>query len=655
MASGTVDSDGQKPCFPEMASMFYIRVDTGGYVSDVSTAASFTLRPASTSSIVGEPFVDTWVTEEDRAKVRSHLEETLRSEDKKPKIAEAVLSLPTGPWKAILFTAASYGEEGSVDGLVIVAQDCDELESFLSVRLEVESLRKETVQARQETVQARQEADEARQEIKDLKSEQSRLRSQLDQEIGASFGRIGQPSIRLKEKVTHDLRSPLDGIVGLANTLRADDSQMNKDLDIIRGCAQRALDNVIDLVDFFYLAEGPPSARFEHLRSETEAHEFVVVAGEVMERAGKAVDKQGKLLKKHNVELITDLDGLQVTFSWDHRSVSQMLYHLVCNGLKYTTKGHVRVTIRDDQQRQGICCTVEDTGIGIPPRSMQRLFEPFQQEDNSPSREYDGLGLGLAIVYRVVNRYAGTVKIESNQGQGTCISVWLPRTPCRSANHKVVHIANAQELSSPSAGYPGILSATDFQPVPRVYSKSVSAGTVQLAPVTEVPDKTPVVQTDTARVAQSDAAASQAAASSRPDAEAHSVMSVAADGTISEEVRMALEPCGFRVICCKSGVECLQLLNQEPPIKPDIILLDPDMPGVNGFDVLQIQRRKHGAELPIIMFSAHNQVHSVVKGFELGANDWIHTPFEKEVLVARIRAHLRTRDALLTHRETQEK
>merc|ERR1719506_3296249 len=108
-------------------------------------------------------------------------------------------------------------------------------------------------------------------------------------------------------------------------------------------------------------------------------------------------------------------------------------------------------------------------------------------------------------------------------------------------------------------------------------------------------------------------------------------------------MRSALESFGYELIVCMGGQACIQHMQNEER-KPDLILLDLMMPGMNGFDVLQVQRNSYPLEslaLPIIMVSAKNQVSSVVKGFELGCNDWIHKPFDRADLAARVHMQLR--------------
>jgi len=121
------------------------------------------------------------------------------------------------------------------------------------------------------------------------------------------------------------------------------------------------------------------------------------------------------------------------------------------------------------------------------------------------------------------------------------------------------------------------------------------------------------------------------------------IMSVDDDHVNQEVMRSVLEPVGFKIVVCMNGFECLEYMdNTDRTIMPDLILLDLMMPGINGFDVLQAQRKIYTQEqMPIIIVSAKNQVSSVVKGLELGCNDWIHKPFDRQELIARVKTQLK--------------
>merc|ERR1719343_1967569 len=99
-----------------------------------------------------------------------------------------------------------------------------------------------------------------------------------------------------------------------------------------------------------------------------------------------------------------------------------------------------------------------------------------------------------------------------------------------------------------------------------------------------------------------------------------------------------------------NGMECCQYMDQESSSAPSLILLDLMMPGMSGFDVLQAQRKKYRiVDMPVIMVSAKNQAASVVKGIELGCNDWIHKPFDRQELIARVRLQIQMRELFIAH------
>ncbi len=101
--------------------------------------------------------------------------------------------------------------------------------------------------------------------------------------------------------------------------------------------------------------------------------------------------------------------------------------NLVGNAVKYTTAGSVRVTL----VREGdtVRMVVADTGIGIPEESLPKLFQEFHRAPNAKALDEAGTGLGLAIVKDLVDRYDGRITVDSHEGAGTTVTVWLPLAP----------------------------------------------------------------------------------------------------------------------------------------------------------------------------------------------------------------------------------
>jgi two-component system, cell cycle sensor histidine kinase PleC len=110
----------------------------------------------------------------------------------------------------------------------------------------------------------------------------------------------------------------------------------------------------------------------------------------------------------------------------DERKTKQVLINLIGNAVKFTPRGGlIEISGRLDRQ-VGLAITVADTGIGIAPEDLKRVFEPFVQVDNSLSRQYPGTGLGLPLVNAIMGLHGGTLDLKSEVGVGTTATVVFP-------------------------------------------------------------------------------------------------------------------------------------------------------------------------------------------------------------------------------------
>jgi signal transduction histidine kinase len=109
----------------------------------------------------------------------------------------------------------------------------------------------------------------------------------------------------------------------------------------------------------------------------------------------------------------------------DQRAIKQVLVNLLSNAVKFSKPGGT-VTIGARRDRGDLLIEVRDTGIGIAPDALERVFEPFQQADARLSRRYGGTGLGLAISRRLVEQHDGTLALKSQEGVGTIATMRLP-------------------------------------------------------------------------------------------------------------------------------------------------------------------------------------------------------------------------------------
>jgi signal transduction histidine kinase/HAMP domain-containing protein len=221
--------------------------------------------------------------------------------------------------------------------------------------------------------------------------------------------------------VSHELRTPLTIVGGFAETLVHDDPPADRR----RQFAERILGNtrrmqriVDDLLDLSRIESG--SWTPNQVRVDLEA-----VAGDVIAAARDAANAKGVSLdaKIH----------LRAREVWaDPTAIRQVLGNLVDNAVRHTTAGSVTVfsLVREDGS---VTVGVRDTGSGIAPEHLPRIFERFYRVDPGRSREEGGTGLGLSIVKHLVDAHGGTVRAESQLGAGTVISAHFPSAPARSS------------------------------------------------------------------------------------------------------------------------------------------------------------------------------------------------------------------------------
>jgi signal transduction histidine kinase len=235
--------------------------------------------------------------------------------------------------------------------------------------------------------------------------------------------------------VSHELRTPLTSIIGYSEMLSeglAGELQKEQ-LDFVRTIHEKGeqlLGLITGLLDLSKLESGTMAMRKNVVRIEK-------VLGEVLTTLTPNARKKGVELKLDLGDALPDLKG-------DGERLRQVFINLVDNALKFTPKtGSVTMRARavvadggDDEDGGGFALLapaqkrlevrVIDTGIGIPPRERQKVFDAFYQVDSSSTREYGGTGLGLSIVKRLVESHGGTILIEGNEPSGTQFVVSIP-------------------------------------------------------------------------------------------------------------------------------------------------------------------------------------------------------------------------------------
>lgn len=214
--------------------------------------------------------------------------------------------------------------------------------------------------------------------------------------------------------VSHELRTPLTVISGFAETLATDDppAESRKQFaEAIRDNAERMRRIVDDLLDISRLESGG------WVPALTEVN-IAAVVDDVVTAIRPAADEKG-------LHIDVRISGEAQKATADRVAVSQVLSNLLSNAVRHTLRGEITITSSADAS--GIWLSVSDTGPGIPPEHLSRIFERFYRADTGRARGAGGTGLGLAIVKHLVEAHGGTVRAMSEVGKGTTIATFFPQ------------------------------------------------------------------------------------------------------------------------------------------------------------------------------------------------------------------------------------
>jgi Amt family ammonium transporter len=310
-------------------------------------------------------------------------------------------------WRGELCNRKKNGELFWEDATIAPVADAQgAVTNFMAVKMDISS---------------RKQAEEALRAAKEQAEEASRAKSQF------------------LAVMSHELRTPLNGVIGMTELLQRTelDDRQRRFVEACQSSGKSLLAVINDILDFSKIEAG---------KLDLDEHEFDLdrVVEETVETMAFTARQKGiELLSHVAMEACCRVVG-------DSGRLRQLLVNLIGNAIKFTDAGQVTVRVapaENESHADTLRFKVSDTGIGIPPDRLDRLFQSFSQADSSTTRKYGGTGLGLAISKSLVELMGGQIGVESEPGRGSTFWFTLPWKAVAGRNDSCrTHTAALQRL-----------------------------------------------------------------------------------------------------------------------------------------------------------------------------------------------------------------
>jgi signal transduction histidine kinase/AmiR/NasT family two-component response regulator/HPt (histidine-containing phosphotransfer) domain-containing protein len=305
---------------------------------------------------------------------------------------------------------------GHRDGLLILKKPFDGVEVF------------QLAHALTEKWRLTRQAKRRQEDLEQIVNERTRELQTANAELGAAIQRANDLAAVAQEanqakggflaSMSHEIRTPMNGVLGMLSLLHDTELSVRQRecIQIARTSADSLLNIINDILDFSKIEAGKLTIE----PVAFDLHNAMEEVGEIL--AANVADKGLDLILRFAPDAPRHVIG-------DPGRVRQVLTNLVGNAVKFTSTGHVLISLqceRQTERRAHLRFSVEDTGIGIAPDKLDRIFEKFTQADASTTRRFGGTGLGLAISKQLTELMGGIMAVTSQPGKGSTFSFTLP-------------------------------------------------------------------------------------------------------------------------------------------------------------------------------------------------------------------------------------